>query len=65
MFIPKTPLLDTRFFDPSNTWYIYDNKPLKENLERFAKFPISTTSKMVNHDSCWLPWMSRNYSSSF
>jgi predicted acylesterase/phospholipase RssA len=43
VFIPKTPLLDTRFFDPSNTWYIYDNKPLKESLERFAKFPISTS----------------------
>jgi predicted acylesterase/phospholipase RssA len=43
VFIPKTPLLDNRFFDPSNTWYIYDNKPLKESLERFAKFPISTS----------------------
>ena len=43
VFVPKTPLLDTRFFDPSNTWYIYDNKPLKESLEKFAKFPISTS----------------------
>ena len=43
MFIPKTPLPDTRFFDPSNTWYIYDNRPLKESLEKFAKFPISTS----------------------
>ena len=42
VFVPKTPLLDNRFFDPSNTWYIYDNKPLKESLEKFAKFPIST-----------------------
>jgi predicted acylesterase/phospholipase RssA len=43
VFVPKTPLIDKRFFDPLNTWYIYDNKPLKESLEKFAKFPISTS----------------------
>jgi predicted acylesterase/phospholipase RssA len=43
VFVPKTPLLDNRFFDPSNTWYIYDNKPLKTSIEKFAKFPISTS----------------------
>ena len=43
VFVPKAPLLDSRFFDPSNTWYIYDNSPLKESLEKFAKFPISTS----------------------
>jgi predicted acylesterase/phospholipase RssA len=43
VFTPKTPLLDSRFFDPSNTWYIYDNRPLKESLEKFARFPISTS----------------------
>ena len=43
VFLPKTPLIDNRFFDLSNTWYIYDNKPLKESLEKFAKFPISTS----------------------
>ena len=43
VFIPKTPLSDNRFFDPSNTWYSYDNRPLKESLEKFAKFPISTS----------------------
>src|SRR5215831_9612904 len=43
VFVPKTPLVDIRFFDPSNTWYIYDNKPLKKSLEKFAKFPISTS----------------------
>lgn len=43
VFVPKFPLLDMRFFDPSNTWYIYDNKPLKESLEKFAKFPIYTS----------------------
>ena len=43
VFVPKTPVFDNRFFDPSNTWYIYDNRPLKESLEKFAKFPISTS----------------------
>jgi len=43
VFVPKTPLADNRFFDPLNTWYIYDNKPLKKSLEKFAKFPISTS----------------------
>jgi NTE family protein len=43
VFVPKIPMPDTRFFDPLNTWYIYDNKPLKESLEKFAKFPISTS----------------------
>ena len=43
VFVPKPPLLDYRFFDPLNTWYIQDNKPLKESLEKFAKFPISTS----------------------
>ena len=36
-------MADRRFFDPSNTWYLYDNRPLKESLEKFAKFPISTS----------------------
>ena len=43
VFVPKTPQPDHRFFDPSNTWYVYDNRPLKESLEKFAKFPISTS----------------------
>jgi NTE family protein len=42
VFVPETPLIDNRFFDPLNTWYIYDNRPLKKSLEKFAKFPIST-----------------------
>jgi predicted acylesterase/phospholipase RssA len=25
VFVPKTPLIDNRFFDPLNTWYIYDS----------------------------------------
>jgi hypothetical protein len=43
LFIPKIPLSDNRFFDPSNTWYSYDNRPLKESLEKFAKYAISTS----------------------
>ena len=43
VFVPKTPVFDRRFYDPSNTWYIYDNRPLKESLEKFAKFPIFTS----------------------
>jgi predicted acylesterase/phospholipase RssA len=43
VFVPKIPVYDYRFHDPSNTWYIYDNKPLKDSLEKFAKFPISTS----------------------
>jgi hypothetical protein len=43
VFVPKIPLLDSKFFDPLNTWHIYDNNPLKESLEKFVKFPISTS----------------------
>jgi predicted acylesterase/phospholipase RssA len=34
---------DSRFLDPSNTWYVYSNKPLKRSLEKFANFPIATS----------------------
>ena len=37
VFIPKTPLPDNRFFDPSNTWYVYDNRPLKERLGKVCQ----------------------------
>ena len=43
VFTPKIPKPDNRFFDPLNTWYVYDNEPLKQSLEKFAKFPISTS----------------------
>ena len=38
---------DDRFFDnfgipTNNTWYLYGNQPLKESLEKYAKFPIAT-----------------------
>ncbi|MGI0056712.1 MAG: patatin-like phospholipase family protein [Nitrosarchaeum sp.] len=43
VFSPPHRELDNRFFDPFNAWYRYDNKPLKESLEKFAKFPIATS----------------------
>ena len=43
VFSPLMPHLDTRYFDPQNTWYRFDSGPLKRSLERFAKFPISTS----------------------
>ena len=42
VFKPKIPKSDNRFFDLSNMWYVYDNEPLRQSLEKFAKFPIST-----------------------
>jgi NTE family protein len=43
VFSPLAPLPDNRFFDSyNNTWYRFNNQPLKRSLERFAKFPIAT-----------------------
>ncbi len=43
VFSPLAPLPDNRFFDSyNNTWYRFNNQPLKQSLERFAKFPIAT-----------------------
>jgi predicted acylesterase/phospholipase RssA len=36
-------LTDKTFLDPSNVWYLYSNGPLKQSLEKFAKFPIATS----------------------
>jgi NTE family protein len=41
------PPADERFFDNfgvlvNNTWYIYNNQPLKQSLNQFARFPIKT-----------------------
>ena len=39
---------DNRFFDdfivPTNTWYHYDNTPLRKSIERYVAFPIATSS---------------------
>ena len=42
VFTPPAQIGDDRFFDPLNTWYQYDNNPLRKSIERFAKFPIGT-----------------------
>jgi NTE family protein len=39
---PPIPRLDNRFFDPLNIWFVYNNQPLKDSLEKFARFPIAT-----------------------
>ena len=40
-------IYDDKFFDdftiPSNTWYMYDNKPLRESIKRNVHFPIATS----------------------
>jgi NTE family protein len=43
VFSPPHAEPDKRFFDPLNSWYRYDNRPLKQSLEKFAKFPIATS----------------------
>ena len=43
VFSPPQAELDKKFFDPLNSWYRYDNHPLKKSLEKFAKFPIATS----------------------
>src|SRR6266487_2712610 len=46
VFLPLPfPLPDTKFFDPQNIWPVYSNQPLKDSLEKFAKFPIATSFK--------------------
>jgi NTE family protein len=43
VFYPFMPSFDKRFLHPVNTWFQYSNEPLKRSLERFARFPISTS----------------------
>jgi len=43
VFSPPHAEPDNKFFDPLNSWYRYDNRPLKKSLEKFAKFPIATS----------------------
>jgi predicted acylesterase/phospholipase RssA len=45
VFYPHRPSHDNKFFDSDNTWYRYNNEPLRRSLERFAKFPIATTKE--------------------
>jgi predicted acylesterase/phospholipase RssA len=46
VFSPLPLKLDTKYFDPQNVWPVYSNQPLKDSLERYAKFPISTSSDL-------------------
>jgi NTE family protein len=43
VFKPSQTFTDKTFLDPSNVWYLYSNGPLKQSLEKFAKFPIATS----------------------
>jgi predicted acylesterase/phospholipase RssA len=44
VFIPVYPPKDdTKFCDSQNKWLAYNNEPLRKSIERFAKFPISTS----------------------
>ena len=45
VFYPHGPKLDNKYFDFDNVWYRYSIEPLKRSLERFAKFPITTTKE--------------------
>jgi NTE family protein len=45
VFYPYLPTYDNKFYDSVNTWYRYNNEPLRQSLERFAKFPIATTQE--------------------
>jgi NTE family protein len=48
VFSPLTPMPDKKFFDLYyNTWYRFSNKPLKRSLEKFAKFPITTSYEEI------------------
>jgi NTE family protein len=47
VFFPLLPIPDTKFFDPQNIWPIYSNRPLKDSLERYAKFPIATSPDLM------------------
>jgi NTE family protein len=37
------PIVDKRFCDSQNPWLVYDNQPLRNSIEKFAKFPIATS----------------------
>jgi predicted acylesterase/phospholipase RssA len=43
VFKPSQTFTDKTFLDPSNVWYLYSNGPLRQSLEKFAKFPIGTS----------------------
>jgi len=48
VFSKEKIVYDNKFFNdfpsiPNNTWFRYDNRPLKESIKQYAKFPIATS----------------------
>jgi predicted acylesterase/phospholipase RssA len=47
VFSKPNKIYDNKFFDdfsiPSNTWYMYNNNPLKKNIKKNVNFPIKTS----------------------
>src|SRR5829696_5549404 len=46
---PESPIYDNKFFDnnallPNNLWFRYSNQPLRDSIEKYAEFPIATSS---------------------
>ena len=46
---PEFPIYDNKYFDnnsllPNNLWFRYSNQPLRDSIEKYAKFPIATSS---------------------
>ena len=46
VFSKPQRIYDDRFLDnfgfPSNVWYVYDNKPLRDSIKKSVSFPIAT-----------------------
>ncbi|HYA82721.1 MAG TPA: patatin-like phospholipase family protein [Candidatus Bathyarchaeia archaeon] len=44
----SSPILrpDLKFFDDTIPWPVYSNQPLKDSLEKYARFPIATSSDL-------------------
>ncbi len=46
VFSKPRKIYDDRFLDnfgfPSNVWYVYDNKPLRDSIKKSVSFPIAT-----------------------
>jgi NTE family protein len=43
VYYPPTVRHDYKFLDSNNEWFVYNNEPLKESIQHFADFPISTS----------------------
>ena len=43
VFTSPTLRPDIKFYDETVPWPVYDNQPLKDSLEKYAKFPIATS----------------------